>query len=229
MTISNAEAIAAARAKIAYFGRMLFDRHLTDACGGNISLRVGDHVCMSPTYAGQKRQWQLNAEDVLVLDKEGNILEGSGKLSRESRVHLTLHREFGAYGTGVIHSHPRNLMVFAALAKPMPPVLEANLKFGEVKVIEYAPAHSPQLAENVVGALRGQEARIAKHAAGIIAPWHGVFLMGKDLEAAFDAVERFDTNAYVILQAHAAFGNSDMLYKERTALAEAADRFGKDV
>ncbi len=223
------EAVNAMRAKIAYFGRMLFDRHLTDAGGGNISVRVGEFVCMSATYAGQKHQWQISPEDVLVLDKDGNILEGDGKLSRESKVHLALHREFGQYGTAVMHAHPRNLMVFAAMAKPMPPVLEANLKFGEIQVIEYAPAHSPQLAENVVGGIRGQEQRIVKHGAGVIAPWHGVFLMGKDLDAAFDAVERFDTNAYCILQAHAAFGNSDMLYKERHELAAAAERFGKDV
>ncbi len=225
----STDAIGTMRTKLAYIGRMLFERHLTDACGGNISARVGDRVCMSPTYAGQKRQWQLKPDDLLVLDLEGNILEGTGKLSRESRVHLSLYREFGAHGSAVIHSHPRNLMVFAAAARPMPAVLEANLKFGEVKVIEYAPAHSPQLAENVVGALRGQESRIAKHAAGVIAPWHGVFLMGKDIDAAFDAVERFDTNAYCILQAHAAFGNTDMLYKERHELVAAADRFGKDV
>ena len=66
------EAVNAMRAKIAYFGRMLFDRHLTDAGVGNISVRVGEFVFMSATYAGQKHQWQINPEDVLVLDKDGN-------------------------------------------------------------------------------------------------------------------------------------------------------------
>jgi ribulose-5-phosphate 4-epimerase/fuculose-1-phosphate aldolase len=104
----------------------------------------------------------------------------------------------------------------------MPPVLEANLKFGTVPVIEYAPAHGPQLAENVAQALAGQEERIKKHAAGVIAPWHGVFVIGKDMDATFDAVERFDTNAYCLLMARS-FGTD--LERERQALDQAVARF----
>lgn len=187
------------RAHIARIGKMLWERHLTDSAGGNISVRVDDQVCITPRYSGQSRQWHLNPEDILVVDLEGNVLEGDGQLSRESKVHLKLHNEFRDAGTAVIHAHARNILVFAAMARPMPPVLEANLKFGEVPVVDYAPAHSARLADNVAGALRGQEARIKKQAAGVIAPWHGLFLMGKELNAAFDAVERFDTNAYCIL------------------------------
>lgn len=226
--VHDRTAVDAMREQLAYIGRLLFDRHLTDACGGNISARVGDLICLSPSLAGQKRQWQLQAEDILVCDLDRNILEGDGKISRESNVHFTLHRTFGAYGTAVIHAHPRNLMVFTAMAVSMPPVLEANLKFGEVKCLEYAPAHSVELSENILNGLRGQEARIARHAAGVIAPWHGLFLMGKDIEAAFDAVERFDTNAYCILMAHQAFGGTDFLKTQREALQAAAQRFGKE-
>lgn len=214
------------RARIARLGAFLFDRHLTDAAGGNMSARVGDVVCMSPTYSGGKYQWQLAPEDVLVVDLDGNILEGEGKLSREAKVHFALHREFGEAGTGVIHAHPRNLMVFAAMAQPMPPVLEATLKFGEIKVVDYAPAHSPDLATNIAGALRGQEARISKHAAGVIAPWHGLFLMGKDIDAAFDAVERLDTNAYCIMMG-GLLGGQDLMAQRREELVAAAERYGK--
>ena len=106
------------------------------------------------------------------------------------------------------------------MGKSMPPVLEANLKFGEVKCIQYAPAHSPILAENIRQALTGQEDRIRKQAAGIIAPWHGVFLIGKDIDAAFDAVERFDTNAYILMMAQQAFGAgaADLMAQQRADL-----------
>ena len=213
------------RAKIARLGALLFDRHLTDAAGGNMSARVGEVVCMSPSYSGSKRQWQLQPEDVLIVDLDGKILEGDGKLTRETNVHLRLHREFGEHGTGVIHAHSRNLLVFAAMAKSMPPVLEDTLKFGEVKCVEYAPAHSQQLAENVAEALRGQEDRIRKQAAGVIAPWHGVFLIGKDIDAAFDAVERFDTNAYILMMAQQAFGATDFMAQQRADLDAAMARF----
>jgi len=205
--ITKNEAVMHMRSEIARIGKFLFDRQLTDAAGGNISARVGDVICMSPSYSGSKRQWQLEPDDVLVVDFERNILAGEGSLSRETNVHLKLHSDFGDYGTAVIHAHARNLLVFATVARPMPPVLEATRKFGVTPVIEYAPAHSPKLAENVAATMIGREDRIKKHAAGTIAPWHGLFLMGKDLDAAFDAVERFDTNAYCIIMGQMLLAN----------------------
>ena len=226
MQIRNHSAVDQTRERLAQLGRMLFDRHLTDACGGNMSARVGDLVCMSPTQAGQKRQWQLAPEDVLVTDMDGNILEGEGGICRESNAHYGLHRLYGDYGTAVIHAHPRNLMVFVSLAQPMPPVLEANMKYGVVECVEYAPATTPELAKNIIEGFKGLEERIRHHAAGVIAPWHGLFLMGKDLDAAFDAVERFDTNAYCYLMAHSAFSRTpDMLTERQRGLEEAYHRF----
>ena len=219
--------VQAGREQVARIGRFLFDRHLTDAGGGNISLRVGDVFCMSPTLAGQSKQWQLTPEDVLVVDGRGQILEGAGGLTREISVHFGLHEHFRDYGTAVIHAHPRNLMVFACANLPMPPVMEATRKFGTTPVIEYAPAHSPVLGERIVAATRGREAMIAKHAAGTIAPWHGLFLIGKNLPAALDAVERLDTNAYVIMMSPA-LGASPLLRAESAAMEAAIADFRPD-
>ncbi len=190
--------IDAMRVKLCEIGRMLFERQLTDAAGGNISARVGDLVCLSASYAGQKHQWRLSPEQILVMDLQGNKLEGEGSISRETKVHMRLYRDFPE-GNAVIHSHPRNVLVFCAAAKPIPPVLEATQKFGEIKVTEFAPAHSAFLAQHVAEAMAGQNARIAKHAAAVIAPWHGIFCMGKDIDMTFDAVERIDVNARCIL------------------------------
>lgn len=223
----NHSIVTEMRAKIATIGGLLFERRLTDAAGGNISALAGDFICMSPTRSGSQRQWQLQPEDVLVVDREGNILAGEGSLSRETNVHFKLYEEFSDVGTAVIHAHPRNIMPFAAMAQSMPPVLEANLKFGEVKCVGYAPAHSKQLAENVAEAIRGQESRISAQAAGVIAPWHGIFLIGKDLDTAFDAVERFDTNARAILMASSALGGQNLLSQQCHDLVKATARFGK--
>lgn len=219
--------VQAGRELVAYIGRMLFDRHLTDACGGNVSVRVGDVYCMSPTLAGHMKQWQLDAEDVLVVNKNREIIAGDGKLTREIAVHFGLHENYGDYGTGVIHCHPKNLMVFTCMNKAMPPIMEATRKFGVTPTIDYAPAHSPKLGERIVATMEGRENRIAKHAAGTIAPWHGLFLMGKTLEAAFDAVERLDTNAYVIMMSQH-LGASPMLAEERKQMEDAIANFKDD-
>jgi len=219
--------VQAGRELVAYIGRMLFERNLTDAGGGNISLRVGDVFCMSPTLAGHMRQWQLDADDILVVNRERDILIGDGSLTREIAVHFGLHENYAEYGTAVIHCHPRNLMVFACANMEMPPVMEATRKFGVTPLIEYAPAHSPKLGERIVATMKGREERIARHGAGTIAPWHGLFLMGKHLQAALDAVERLDTNAYCMMMSQH-LGASPLLKEESAQMEEAIANFKED-
>ena len=196
--LANNAVVSQTRRKIAETGRMIFERHLTDSAGGNISSRAGDLICITPRYSGSKRHWHLQPDQVLVSDMAGNKLEGDGDISREAKVHYRLYQEFPD-AMAVLHSHARNVMVFAASAQPIEPVLEATLKFGTIPVTAFAPAHSEKLADAIAAAVRGQDEAIRRYATAVIAPWHGLFVIGKDLDAAFDLTERIDTNAYCIL------------------------------
>ena len=190
--------ISETRARIAELGRLMYERRLTDAAGGNISARLGDVVCITPRYAGSKHQWRLRPEQVIVAGLDGQKIEGEGEISREAKVHFKLLSEFPA-GQAVVHGHPRHVMVFAMAGRPIVPVLENTLKFGVIPVCRFAPAHSAELSEHIAAGLRGREAAIRRQAAGVIVPWHGLFVIGKDLESAYDAVERIDVNAHCIL------------------------------
>jgi len=193
-----ADIIYETRQRVAETGRLLFERHLTDAAGGNVSARAGEVICMSPRYSGSFYHWHLKPEDVLLVDLQGNKLEGKGDISREADVHFRLLRDFPDGGS-VIHAHPRNVMVFAMAKQPIHPVLEGTAKFGVVKVARYAPSHTPELADFIAAEFKGQESAILKQGAAVIAPWHGLVVMGKTLDAAFDSVERIDTQAYCLL------------------------------
>jgi L-fuculose-phosphate aldolase len=192
------EAIQAMRLKITQIGNLLFERHLTDAAGGNVSARVDDLICITSRFSGTKYRWNLQPNQVLVTDLSGNKFEGDGDISRESKVHYHIFQNFPDVGA-VVHCHAQNALVFASAQHPIVPVLEDTMKFGVIKVCDYAPAHSMVLAESIVNLLKGQEERIRKQAAAVLAPWHGLFVAGKDLDAAFDAAERIDTNAHCIL------------------------------
>lgn len=63
-------------------------------------------------------------------------------------------------------------------------------------------AQTPELAEVIVSAFTGEIGRVRKQAAAVLAPRHGVFVLSKDLEAAYDALERIDVNAYCVLMGH---------------------------
>ncbi len=191
---------AETRSRIAELGKLMFDRKLSDTAGGNISVRVGEHICITPRFAGSKYQWNLRPEQVLVTEPDGTVLDGDGKISREARVHYTLLDTFPESGA-VVHSHTMNIMVFCCANLMMPPVMEATQKYGEIPVCPYATAHSGLLAENLLGIFRGQDDRIKTCGAAVMAAYHGLFILAPDLETGFDVTERLDRNAYIILQA----------------------------
>jgi L-fuculose-phosphate aldolase len=196
MTIMYAET----RERIAELGKLMFDRKLSDTAGGNISVRVGEHVCITPRFAGSKHQWNLRPEQVLVTKPDGTKLEGEGEISREAKVHYALLNAFPESGS-VVHGHARNVMVFCCANLPMPPVMEATQKYGEIKIAPYATAHSGLLAKYLLADFTGQEDRIKSSGAAVMAAYHGLFVLGRDIETAFDVTERLDRNAYIILQA----------------------------
>ncbi len=214
------------RQQIVEIGRLLFDRFLTDAAGGNISARAGDFICITPRFSGSKYQWRLRPEQVLVVDPAGNKLEGDGEISREARVHLRLYHDFPE-GMAIVHSHPRNVMVFATAGLPIAPVWEGTLKFGVVQVCKFAPAHSPDLAQSVADGMRGKEEALRKQAIAVIAQAHGLFTLGKSLAAAFDATERIEGQAYSILMSKLLPGDPVDISKISRELIDAVARWEK--
>jgi L-fuculose-phosphate aldolase len=184
--------------QLIYAGRMLFERKLLDTAGGNLSVREGDTVYVTARFSGPVRHWQNQPEDIISGNLHHDDLLSHPLFSREGKAHLAIYRNLPDVGA-IIHAHPFHILAFCAAARPIEPVLEGTQKFGVIKVIQAAPAHSADLADNIVKGLLGQEAAIKKHAAAVLLPGHGIIVAGKDLLAAVDALERIDTNAFCIL------------------------------
>jgi L-fuculose-phosphate aldolase len=184
--------------QLAMVGRRMFDRKLTDMAGGNISAREGDLIYISPRYSGSIYHWQLEPEQLICAPFLTDDIFSHPELSRESKAHIAIYRNFPNV-QAVIHAHAFHIQPFAATCRPIPPVLEANDKFGVIPVARAAHAHSADLAENVVEALRGQEDRIGVQAAAVVLPRHGIIVAGKSLLATIDALERIDWNCWCIL------------------------------
>ena len=58
----------------------------------------------------------MTAEDMVVVDLAGNIIEGSLKPSSDTATHLELYRQFPNIG-GVVHTHSRWATIFAQLGQ----------------------------------------------------------------------------------------------------------------
>lgn len=186
------------REQLALVGRRMFERKLTDMAGGNISARDGDNILISPRYAGATYHWQLHPDQFVCGPIQTDEVLSHPLFSREGKAHLAIYRTF-PFVQAVIHAHAINIQPFAAASRPIPPVLEANDKFGVIPVIHQAPAHSTDLAEYIVDGFRGQEERMEKQAAAVLLPRHGIFVAGKDLMGTLDALERIDTNCWCII------------------------------
>jgi L-fuculose-phosphate aldolase len=183
---------------------LLYSRRLTNSAGGNLSCRVDDTIFITPRYLGSRHRWRLTADMVLVFDKEFNILEGEPKkVSRESRMHFACYKHF-AQINGVIHAHPQYLTVFASAGESLPPVNQYTEKFGALPVVPNLPSHSQELADAVVEAITPRADILAKNGLGLILAWHGVAVVGRSLEDAYDTLDRLEWSAQTYLLGRAA-------------------------
>jgi len=143
---------------------------------GNISTRVGDHVLITPA---SKNYDKLKAEDVMVLDLEGNVLEGDKNPSVESPTHLAIYRARKDI-LAVVHTHSVHATALAVTRTPLPAVLDEVVPKlgGDVRVASYAMPGTKELARNVVAALDMRS--------GVLMANHGALTCGKTLDEALD-------------------------------------------
>ncbi len=179
--------------------KMMFDRFITNAAGGNITVKVSDeHWIMTPTLMSQAKFCRLEPNDILVIDREGIILEGDGRLTREFNMHMAVYETMQGAGA-VIHAHPKESMVFASLGLDLPHLCEATQKLGEIKTLDFAPATSPELAEKVQQYLQTRKNDLP---VATLLREHGILVIDKSLRKAYDMLERIEYNAYVNIQAN---------------------------
>ena len=184
------------REQMKKIAKAMWDRKLTNAAGGNFAVKVAQNrILISPSMMSENCMCELEVEEFLLIDYKGNILEGSGKLSRETQMHIMLLSGFN-YIKCTIHAHPQFCMVFASQSKPIKTVTEATIKRGETfGVIEPASAYSTQLAENVYKYFDERRELAEKIGIGCIMPMHGVVVSGDSLMSAFSCLERMETDA----------------------------------
>lgn len=194
--------IITAREVISEFGAELYRRCLTDSTGGNLSIRLDNTIIMTPRFSGARWHWQLKPDQVLVLDLEGNIIEGDGEISREARAHFTLLQHFYPEATAFVHTHPRHIMAFCAAEQPMPAVLECTKSFESLELCRYAPSESQALAEALLEFMLSHKNSLSQNGAiACMAPRHGLFVLARDIYTGYEVTERLDDNAYCVLQA----------------------------
>ncbi len=180
--------------------RLVYDRSLTNAAGSNFSARASDQTFyLTPTGNAKRTRLRMTADDLLLVDGNGQILEGQGNLSRSWLTHKMIYDAFPLIGA-VIHAHPRLTTVFSCRGEPMPPLLDAMKKYGPIPVIPRDLAvDSPAFGAAIVEILRKREDAFLDHGHGVLYPFHGATVAAPTLDDAFDLLERMEFNAVALL------------------------------
>ncbi|STR42267.1 L-ribulose-5-phosphate 4-epimerase UlaF [Klebsiella michiganensis] len=131
----------------------------------------------------------MKADDMVVVDLEGNVVEGRYRPSSDTATHLALYRRYPSLG-GVVHTHSTHATAWAqaGLAIPALGTTHADYFFGDIPCTralsaqEVAEAYELNTGHVIIETLGDVE---PLHTPGIVVYQHGPFAWGKD---AHDAV-----------------------------------------
>ena len=174
MSSSDSDGLAAARAQLVSYSARLLADGLAIGSAGNMSVRAGDAVAITPsgiTYA------EMRPEDVCVVAMDGTELDNSETPSSETPMHLAIYAATNA--TAVVHTHSPEVIALSASRPELPAIHYAITGLGgPVRVAPYVRFGSAGLAAAAVGALNGRSAVILRN--------HGAVTYGRDLAQAYD-------------------------------------------
>ena len=135
----------------------------------------------------------LTPEQLVVLDLDGNKVEGDLNPSSDTKTHLALYRAFPALG-GIVHTHSTHAVAFAQARRDLPAfgTTHADYFYGPVPCTrELTPAEIEEDYELNTGKVIIETFACTDPAAvpGVVVHSHGPFAWGKDaLEAVHNAV-----------------------------------------
>jgi L-ribulose-5-phosphate 4-epimerase len=147
--------------------------------GGNLSARDPQTGLVVIKPSGVRYE-HLSPENMVIVDLEGKIVEGSLKPSSDTASHLYIYRHRSEIN-GVVHTHSPYATAFAANGKPIPAILTAIAdEFGgPIPCGRFALIGGDQIGQVVIEAIGQSPAVLLKN--------HGVFTIGKTAEDALKA------------------------------------------
>ena len=166
------------REEVSRVAKQLIESGLVTGTSGNVSARTpeGD-VLVTPSGIDYE---ELEPGDVVLVDLEGEILEGSLGPSTETPMHTGIYRVRPEVGA-VVHTHSVFATTLACLGWTLPPVhymLTTLSEDGRIPIAPYATYGTEELANNAAEALgEGHNACLLQN--------HGTITVGDSPQKAF--------------------------------------------
>jgi L-fuculose-phosphate aldolase len=167
--------LEAARQQLASACSRLAAEGLVVGTAGNVSVRVDDHVVVTPTGGVFG---EMTAEQMPVVGLDGQPVDGKLAPTSELALHLALYERMGA--GAVVHTHAPFATALSCVVDEVPAVHYSMLMFGgSLRVARYATFGTEELAEHVQRALEGRTSCLMQN--------HGTVGYGHDLDYAVES------------------------------------------
>jgi L-fuculose-phosphate aldolase len=159
--------------------RRMEKRGLSPGTSGNLSVRVGEEVYVTPSGVEPR---DLSIDDIVVTDLEGVQREGDLAPSSELPFHTALYRHRANLGA-VVHTHSRFATILACTRRGIPSLhyMVAGAGTFEIPCAPYATFGTEALSDAIVTTIGGGNACLLAN--------HGQVALGKDLRAALNLAE----------------------------------------
>lgn len=206
------------RRDLVEFGKKLVTANLTKGTGGNLSVfdRASGYVAITPSGIDF---FEIQPEDIVIIDLDGKIIEGSRTPSSEWEMHLMPYRTRTDVDA-VIHAHTMWATVLACLREELPATHYMIAVAGPtVRVADYATYGTHELAVNADKAMVGRRAVLLAN--------HGILAGAQDLLNAFNIVEEIEYCSEVYCKARNIGDPVILPPEEMTLMAEKFKTYGQ--
>lgn len=169
--------------QVVRYGKKLIDRRLTTGSGGNISVynREKNLVAISPSGLDY---YETTPEDIVILDIDGNLVEGKHRPSSEAGMHLAFYKN-RADVSGIVHTHSKFATAIACMGWELPAVhYLIGMAGHRVKCTGYATYGSDELAKKALETIG--------HSNAVLLANHGLIALGEDVDRAFSTAEHLE-------------------------------------
>jgi len=162
------------REDLVAFARRMAPDDLAPGTSGNLSLRRGGLIAITPS--GMPYEQMTPADICLVRTSDAALLSGP-RPSTETPMHLALYQ--ASHATAIVHSHSPYVVALSTVLDELPAVHYAMADLGgTVRVAPYARFGTTQLATSAAAALAGRSAVILRN--------HGALTCGPTLARAYE-------------------------------------------
>ena len=171
------------------YGKRAGKKNFTPGMSGNISARFGNNIII--TTSGSANGY-LSEDDFVVIDFDGNVVQGNKKPSSEKMLHVEFYK-IRPDVNYILHVHSPYLSSFASagLALDEPIMAENVYYFGHIPLAEYGLPSSRDLVEKT--------SKYFKDFDAVLMANHGFIVGDSSLESAYLKLELAESYAQVVL------------------------------